>query len=414
MSGRIWRIVLSLACIGMLMRGAIAAPDHAAIERQFQAWLANDLWPEARAAGVSKATFDKAFERVALDWKAPELQPPGEPVKPPTIEWQAEFRSPAAYFGEAGLKSLTRQGKSQLARWPTTLAAIVKRYGVPADILVAIWGRETVYGTYKLPEPAIPALATQAFMGRRSDLFRRELIAALQILDHGDITAAGMRSSWAGGLGQPQFLPSLYLRYAVDFDGDGHRDIWGSVPDTLASIANFLAREGWVRDAGWGFEASVPSAVSCALEGPDQGKTMAEWAAMGVRQVDGRPLPSDSNHPAFLLMPAGRYGPSFIVSENFYVVKQYNVSDLYALYVGHLADRFADDRPLSASWKTLGKLMRGQVKALQDKLIAQGFDVGGADGLVGYKTRIAIGKWQARKGLPETCMPDSATLASLL
>ncbi len=398
----------------MVVSTAMAAPDKVAVEREFQTWLTGDLWPQARAAGVSKATFDKAFEGVSLDWTLPELQPPGEPVKPPTIEWQAEFRSPAAYFTESGLNTLAKQGKSRLAQWRRTLDAIVKRYGVPADILVAIWGKESAYGTFRLPEPAIRVLATQAFMGRRGDLFRTQLLAALEILDRGDITADGMRSSWAGGLGQPQFLPSLYLRYAVDFDNDGRRDIWNSAPDTLASIANLLASEGWARGLGWGFEATVPPHVSCALEGPDQGKATAEWAAMGVRRADGTALPTDKNNRAFLLMPAGRFGPAFIVTQNFYVIKQYNNSDLYALYVGHLADRFSDNKPLAGAWKAVGKLTRGDIKALQDKLIAEGFDVGGADGLVGYKTRIAIGQWQGQHGLPQTCMPDNVTIAALL
>jgi len=403
-----------LAAALILSTGAVAAaPDRAAVERQFASWLAADLWPQAKAAGVSRTVFDRALAGVTLDWTLPELQPPGTPVKPPVIEWQAEFRNPADYFGEAGLESLTRAGRNKLAAWRKSLAAIAARYGVPAEILVAIWGRETAYGAAALPEPAIRALATQAFMSRRKDLFRGELIAALRIVQNGDIAPERMMSSWAGGLGQPQFEPSQFLTYAVDFDGDGHRDIWNSVPDALASIANFLAKQGWRRGLGWGFEASVPAAVSCALEGPDQGKPMAEWARLGVRRVDGRPLPSAGNRPVFLLMPAGRLGPAFIATANFYVLKQYNNSDLYALYVGHLADRFADDRPLQGPWAAIGHFSRGDIKALQDRLVAQGYEVGGADGLVGYQTRIAIGRWQERHGLPATCMPDAALMARL-
>ena len=404
---------LVFAAILLAQPALAAAQDRAAVERQFQAWLADDLWPAAEAAGVGRATFERAFAGVALDWSLPELQPPGVPVEEHPIEWQAEFRSPAAYFDENGLRILARQGRERLARWRETLDAIEARYGVPAEIVVAIWGKETVFGDYKLPEPAIPTLATQAFMGRRSALFRQELIAALKILDNGDITLERMRSSWAGGLGQPQFQPRLYLVYAVDFDGDGHRDIWDSVPDTLASIANFLANEGWQRGLGWAFEVDLPPGVSCALEGPDQARPLTEWTRLGVRRAGGQALPNDGGHDASLMMPAGRHGPAFIATDNFQVIKQYNRSDLYALYVGHLAHRFGDDRPFRAAWSSVGHLSRGDVRAIQEMLTAAGHDTGGADGLVGYRTRVAIGRWQEANGLLATCLPEEAMVSRI-
>ncbi|MEX0853077.1 MAG: lytic murein transglycosylase [Bauldia sp.] len=406
-------MVALIAAVLPSVPAAAETLDRREVERSFQAWIATDAWPLATAAGVARTTFDRAFKGVTLDWNLPELQPPGQPIKEHEIEWQTEFRSPAPYFGEAGLKTLARQGRSRLAKWRKTLDAVEARYGVPAEILVAIWGKESGFGEVKLPEPAIRALATQAFMGRRGAFYRKELIAALQILENGDISPEGMRSSWAGGLGQPQFLPSLYLVYAVDFDGDGHRDIWDSVPDTLASIANFLANEGWRRGEGWAFEATLPANVSCALEGPERGRPLAEWARLGLTRADGGALPSRGDDAAFLLMPAGRLGPAFMVTGNFYVLKQYNRSDLYALYVGHLADRFGEDRPFRGTWTSVGGISRGDVRRLQERLVAEGHDVGGTDGLVGSKTRVAVGMWQAERSLPVTCLPDTRLIRGL-
>src|SRR5690606_1302359 len=244
--------------------------------------------------------------------------------------------------------------------------------------------------------------------------FRRELVAALQIVEAGHITPERMKSSWAGAMGQPQFLPSMFLDYAVDHDGDGRRDIWGSVPDALASIANHLARHGWQAGRDWGFEVDVPASVSCALEGPDRGKPIGEWASLGIARVAGRTWPeAELAREGFLLMPAGRHGPAFIATANFYVLKSYNESDLYALYIGNLADRFSTDRPFVAPWGKVGRFNRGDVRRMQERLQAMGHDVGGVDGLVGYKTRRSIGAWQTKAGLAQTCFPDTDLIRRL-
>jgi lytic murein transglycosylase len=385
---------------------AAAAVDRAAIERQFQGWVTATVWPEARTAKVSRATFDRAFDGVTLDWTMPDLIPPGTEAKPPTVEWQREFGSPGAYFGEKNLNALAAAGRAKLAQWKDTLARIEQQYGVPRAILLAIWAKETGYGAAAMPKPAIRALATEAFMGRRADFFRGELIAALVILQNGDVASAAMRSSLAGALGQPQFMPSQFLKYAADGDGDGKRDIWTSAPDTLASIARFLSSEGWQAGRGWGLEAKVPAGVACSLEGPEQFQPMSAWAKLGITQVDGKPLPR-GDRSAGLLMPAGRFGPAFIVTPNFYVLKRYNNSDLYALYIGNLADRIAGGgAAFLAPWGKVGGFDRGEVKAMQDALVREGYDVGNADGLVGFKTRIAIGLWQAKHGEAQTCFPD--------
>lgn len=235
------------------------------------------------------------------------------------------------------------------------------------------------------------------------------MLAALSIVEKGLAARGAMKSSWAGALGQPQFLPSSFLKHAVDGDGDGRADIWTSAPDTLASIASYLKDYGWVPGRDWGYEVTVPDAISCALEGPDQGKTVKEWSALGIARVGGKAFPQDeAGKPGFLLMPAGREGPAFIVTPNFYVLKQYNMSDLYALFIGHSADRIAgSDKPFSASWGKVGGLYRSDVAALQRSLEAKGYDVGSADGLPGFKTRRSIGIWQAENGRAATCFPDT-------
>jgi len=393
---------------------AHAAVDRRATERAFQAWLADTIWPEAEAAGVSRRTFDAALGDVTLDWDLPELAPPGAPPPPHTTEVQAEFRSPGAYFNQDNLNAQVAAGRKLIAQYGKTLDAIERQYGVPRGILLAIWARESSFGRAAIPHAAMRTLATHAFMSRRKEFFRPELIAALQIVQSGEVPLARMKSSWAGALGQPQFLPSYYLKYAVDADGDGKRDIWESPPDVLASIANFLRNEGWDPERSWGIEATVPDAVACHFEGPEQGRGMAEWQAAGVRQVDGRDLPRFAqNRTAYLLMPAGRLGPAFIVSGNFYVIKEYNFSDLYALYVAHLADRFSDNRPFAANWGKVGGFSRADVAAMQRQFEAAGHDVGGSDGLVGFKTRVTVGRWQAERGQRITCMPDAAMVQSI-
>jgi lytic murein transglycosylase len=405
-------LLLTIIALAVAPAGASAAVDRKGLERAFGAWTENEIWPEAKAAGVSRGTFEAAFSGVTIDWEMPELQPPGAPPDKPQPEHQAEFGSPGAYFNERRLDNQVAAGRARIAKWQTTLSAIEARYGVPAGILVGIWARESSFGEASIPHPAIQTLATHAYVGRRPDFFRKELIAALVILENGDVSPEKMKSSWAGALGQPQFLPSHYLKYAVDFDGDGKRDIWNSVPDSLASIAHFLREAGWNPERGWGLEAAVPANVSCALEGPEQGKPYEDWMALGVTQIDGRPLPAKDRRISYLLMPAGRFGPAFMVSENFYVLKEYNYSDLYALYVGHLADRLKDNSGFRAPWGKVGGFTRADVRKMQLAFEADGYDVGGADGLVGFKTRVAVGTWQTKAGQQATCFPDKQTVMS--
>lgn len=392
------------------------APVHAQdVDAQFRAWLQNDLWPEAKANGVSKKTFDAAFAGVTPNLKLPDLVLPGQKAETPKKQHQAEFGSPGNYFAEKTVGAVTAGGRARAGRHARTLAAIEKQYGVPAGVVLAIWGRESGFGAAKIPYDAFEVLGTKAFLATRKDMFRKEVIAGLVMLEKGKVTRQTMKSSWAGALGQPQFLPTSFLDHAVDFDGDGVADIWKSTPDTLASIANYLTHYGWVKGRDWGFEVTVPKSISCALEGPDQGKRISEWASLGVKRVSGKPFPQNElKAEGYLLMPAGRSGPAFVVTPNFYVLKEYNESDLYALFVGHSADRIAaGDRQFAGKWGKVGGLYRSDIAAMQRGLEKLGYDVGGADGLPGFKTRRSIGDWQARNGLAATCFPDTAIVKAL-
>lgn len=391
---------------------AQSKPD---VERQFQRWIAGDLSADARKAGISARTINAAFQGVTLNWSLPDLVPPGS--KPPKNQdqSQAEFSSPGAYFSEKRLQGLAATGRGLASTHAATLKRIEATYGVPGEIVVAIWGRESGFGRAKLPYSAIEVLATKAFMSTRKEMFREELIAALTMIERGDVKASTMKGSWAGALGQPQFMPTSYLKYAVDFDGDGHPDIWNSVPDSLASIAHYLQQEGWLKGRDWGFEVSIPANVSCAQEGPDLAKPISAWAATGITRISGKAFPpSELKAPGMMLLPAGRFGPEFIVTPNFYVLKEYNNSDLYALFIGNLADRIAYGAgPFQSAWGDVGRMLRSDVLAMQKTLVAKGYDVGNVDGLPGFKTRRSLGDWQAKAAIASTCYPDASLKARL-
>ncbi|MGR3496215.1 lytic murein transglycosylase [Citreimonas sp.] len=403
----------------ILAFAATAAPapaqDRAAVERQFRAWLQDEILPQARRLGVSPQTFDAAFADVSLNWDLPDLVPPGTEAQVPQRQRQAEFGAPGRYFNRGSVDGATRVGRQMAGRHAATLASVERQTGVPGHIVLGIWGRESGYGQVSIPHDAFEVLGTKAFMSTRSDYFTAELLAALRIAEAGHAPPGAMRSSWAGALGQPQFMPSSFLDYAADGDGDGRADIWRSEADTIASIGNYLARHGWVAGRDWGFEVRVPPSVSCTLEGPDQARPIADWAAMGIERVSGRPFPDhELRGPGSLLMPAGRFGPAFIVTPNFYVLKDYNMSDLYALFVGHVGDRIAYGvGDFSANWDEVGGLYRSDVAQMQRALQAMGHDVGGADGLAGFKTRRSIGRWQEARGAAATCFPEASMKAAL-
>ncbi|WP_170559486.1 lytic murein transglycosylase [Ruegeria atlantica] len=391
------------------------AQDRAAVEKQFQSWLQETVWPRARAKGVSRRTMQQAFDGVTLNWKLPDLVPPGQPTKTPKDQKQAEFGSPGRYFSAGSVQGATSVGRQMARRHAATLSRVEAETGVPARIILAIWGRESGYGQVPIRHNAFQVLGTKGFMSTRADYFTKELIAALQIAEAGDAPPGVMKSSWAGALGQPQFMPSNFLTYATDGNADGNADIWTSAEDTIASIGNYLAKHGWQTGRDWGFEVTVPDSISCALEGPDQGRPIRDWNGMGIERVSGKPFPNhELSGEGYLMMPAGRNGPAFVVTPNFYVLKEYNKSDLYALFVGHVGDRIQYGvGDFSGRWGRIDAMYRSDIAAMQRRLEQQGHDVGGADGLPGFKTRRSIGRWQLANDLSPTCFPNARLKTAL-
>lgn len=409
-------MIRTLLCLLLLVTsGQVVAQDRGAIERQFQNWLKETILPQARSVGVSQRTFNAAFSGVTLNWDLPDLVPPGTKPKVPKRQRQAEFSSPGKYFRRGSIDGATSVGRQMASRHAKILATVERQTGVPGRIILAIWGRESGYGRASIPHNVFKVLGTKAFMSTRAPYFTRELIAALQIAEAGHAPERTMKSSWAGALGQPQFMPSSFLKYAADGNGDGRADIWNSEADTIASIGTYLALHGWVGGRDWGFEVDLPRSVSCTLEGPDQGRSIAAWEAMGIKRVSGRPFPDhEKRGEGYLLLPAGRNGPAFIATPNFFVLKEYNKSDLYALFVGHVGDRIQYGvGDFAARWGTVGGLLRSDVATMQRALESKGHDVGGADGLAGFKTRRSIGRWQEATGQASTCFPEANMKAAL-
>lgn len=395
------------------------AAYRSAVEQRYGEWL-EGLRAEALAKGITAETFHNAMKGVKLDWKLPDLDPPelgeGQPQKPKAEDTnrqkqQAEFDRPGRYFPKKGLDYVTRAGREQKARWKDTLKAIEEKYGVGGHVVLAIWGRETAFGRAKIPYYTVEALATQAFMGRRQEKFREELLIALSILQEGHVTRKDMKSSWAGAMGHTQFLPSDFRNYAVDFNGDGKRDIWGTIPDALASTANFLKQNGWQTGKAWGYEVRLPKDFDCTLEGIANKRTIKEWLDLGVtRTFDRKFLPERLTEQVHLVAPAGTYGPAFLVLDNFEVFRSYNKADLYALYVGHVADRILFAGDFEGSWSRVPSFSRNEMRRLQTKLAKEGYDVGKIDGLMGSRTRSAVGQWQKKLGHKVTCYPPRSLL----
>jgi lytic murein transglycosylase len=373
-----------------------------------------ELWPEAEAKGVSRRTFDAAFEGVKLDLTAPDLVLPGK--TPSEVKGQAEFtRTPAQYLKATYLIRLADRGKALLVKHRQALEKIERQLGVPGPVVLAIWGRETAYGAPNHSRHyAVEALATQAFLGRRKELFRNELIWALKLLEDGVRTRETLTSSWAGAMGLTQFMPSEYYTLAYDLDGDGRKDVWGSVPDALASAANQLRAEGWVAGHPWGFEVRLPAAITCDLEGPPNARTVREWARLGVVRAKGQTFPDHVlDAQAFILAPGGVYGPTFLALENFMVIKRYNMSDLYALFVGDLADRIAGAGSFETPWGEVRQLSARGIEELQTRLQAQGYAVSKIDGKAGMNTRALLGAYQKASGLKVDCWPSEALLSHM-
>jgi lytic murein transglycosylase len=371
------------------------------------------FWPEAKAFGITRPVFDRAFAGVAPDLNLPDLVVRGRERQP--VKGQAEFvRPPQAYLDSSYLQRLARQGRELKARYADTLARIQMEIGVAPHVVLAIWGRETAFGHHRPPHDAITALATQAYTGRRPELFREELLYALRMLQTGAVKRQDFRSSWAGAVGLTQFMPSEYFTLAYDLDRDGRKDIW-SPGDALASAANQLKQKGWQSGKTWGFEVELPANVNCAMDGPVGARTIAGWAAMGVRRTGARAFPeADLSEEAFLFTPGGGLGPAFLVMENFMVFKRYNPSDLYALFVGHLADRIAGGGEFLAGWGNIRQLPASRIAEIQRHLKAAGFAISKVDGKIGANTRSQIGQYELRHRLKVACWPTVELLDDMV
>ncbi len=388
------------------------SPTRAASDPAFTQFIAS-LWPEAKAAGVSRATFERETANLEPDYKLPDLILPGRPAT--GAPSQAEFvQVPADYINEASIARLAAEGQKLMAKYRAALDGIEKRFGVPAPIVLAIWGRETDYGRYTLPYDGVRVLATQAYVGRRKDQYRNEFVLALKLINDGEVTRKELRVSWAGATGLTQFLPSEFYQHAVDFDGDGRRDIWHSVPDALASAAEQLVNKGWQKGVRWAYEVTPPANVDCTSGVPEVTKPLGEWLREGFVPVRGRRLSAaEQAQQASLLQPEGIYGPSFLATKNYFVIKEYNFSDLYVLFVGHLADRMVSPLPFATPWSASNQLRTRDVEAMQRGLMRIGLYADKVDGKAGMKTRAALGAYQKKAGLKVDCWPSEALLHSI-
>lgn len=375
----------------------------------FQKFL-QSVWPEAEQQGVSRRTFDTAIAGLEPDYKLPDLEVAGRPKV--DNKGQAEFTKTAAdYISKPYMEKMAAQGSRFFKQHEAALRRIEKTSGVDPYILVAIWGRETAYGTYTLPHDAIRVLATLAYKGRRKDMFRQEFIAALKMLEVG-VPRSDMKSSWAGAVGLTQFMPTEYFKHAADGDGDGKTDLWRSIPDALASAARQLQGKGWVRGEMWGYEVIPGAKANCSLEGPPDARPISEWVAMGYAPAKKKAFTAfELEQVAYLMMPAGAYGPAFLAPENFKVIRLYNTSDLYALFVGHLADRIRGDGDFATPWKSFAQPKTQTVHDLQERLQALGYPMDKIDGKIGSNTRKQIGLYQKANGITIDCWPSDGVLA---
>ena len=388
----------ALALLALLLCVA-AQPARAA--SGFDAFV-QSLWPLASARGVSRATFDAAFAGVTLDTSILKL-----------TRRQAEFVKPVwQYLDSAVSSSRIEAGRAKAGEWAETLAKAQAQYGVDRHVILGVWGLETNFGANGGGRSVIRALATLGFVKYRGTFFRDELITALEILEGGHITPARMQGSWAGAMGQTQFMPSSFRDYAVDFNGDGKRDIWTNVPDALGSTANYLKQHGWLAGEAWGYEVRLPDGYAPAASDQAGYQPFGKWAQRGFARAGGEALPGSGE--AQLLLPAGLRGPAFLVTANFRVIKSYNNSVSYALGVALLGDRIAGKGPLVTPWPRGDlPLNPAQSREMQRALVKLGYDIGEVDGKLGEKAREALRDWQGKHGLPADGYPTARLLEKM-
>ena len=359
-----------------------------------------ELWPDAERRGISRTNYERFAAGLTPDLRIMDL-----------LDGQPEFTKAIwDYLDLLVSDERIARGRELLAQYASTFAAVERAYGVDRFVVAAIWGVESNYGTMGGDRPVLRSTATLACVGRRRDFFREEFLSALEILQRGDIAPERLVGSWAGAFGPTQFMPTSFKRYAVDFDGDGRRDVIGSVPDVIASTANNLKMDGWVSGQTWGYEVTLPEAFDYRRADQPQQLTLRDWEKLGVRRAGGKPFAHPAER-ATLLLPAGARGPAFLMLQNFRVIMKYNPAEAYALAIGHLADRLRGGAPFVHDWPRDERVLTlNERTELQQLLSRRGFDVGNPDGLLGPRTRLAIRNYQASVGL----IPDGFASSRVL
>lgn len=387
---------------GFAAAGLLAAPAASFAADKNQACV-ETLWPAAKAAGVTRATFDVAFQGFTPDPEVVEA-----------ANFQPEYVKPIGeYIDRVVSDKRITTGKQMLIDNKALLDQIEAKYGVDRHIIVAIWGVESNYGTQPGDKNIIRSLGTLYCTGTKAKFAKPQIVTALKILQHGDINLQGMNGSWAGAMGHTQFIPTTYTRFAIDQDGDGKRDIWDNIPDALGSTASYLRASKWQPGQTWGYEVSVPKGIDPKKVSPSTMKALGDWQKLGFLRVNGEPFPRPGDK-ATLFAPEGARGPSFLVLNNFRSILHYNTATSYALGVGHLADRLAGGGPFVHPWPTdETHLSLDQRTELQQLLIAKGLLVGDADGVIGPATLEAVKTYQRSKGLPVDGFPSLTILKDL-
>jgi membrane-bound lytic murein transglycosylase B len=359
------------------------------------------LWPDAARRNVSRETFDTYTRELTPDLRIMDL-----------MDAQPEFTK--AFWEYLDLlvnDGRIKRGQEILAQYRPIFDAMEKTYGVDRNIVTAIWGIESNFGTSGGDRPVVRSTATLACIGRRQDFFRNEFLATLEILDRGDVNPDRLKGSWAGAFGPTQFMPTSFKRYAVDFDGDGRRDVVDSPADLIGSTANNLKTDGWIPGQTWGYEVVLPAGFDFLLADSTKPMTMREWEKRGVLRVGGKPYPRPTDR-AYLLVPAGAGGPAFLMLNNFRVLMKYNPAEAYALAIGHLADRMRGEAPFVTAWPRHERVLSSAERyELQGHLVRRGFDIGGEpNGRINAKSRSAIKGFQVSQGV----VPDGFASAGLL
>jgi membrane-bound lytic murein transglycosylase B len=401
---------IKYVCASLFMALSVWTPQHAWAEEpstpivkpSFEDWLSIVL-DQAKGRGLTSKTVQTALSNVTPNPRVVELD-----------RQQPEFTQTFwAYLDGRVSSNRIERGRKLLAQNKTLLAGIEKKYGVQGRFLVAFWGLETNFGQFLGGFPVIESLATLAYDDRRSEFFRAELFDALKILEQDHVDLENMVGSWAGAMGQPQFMPSTFSRYAIDEDGDGRKDIWASLPDVFGSASNYLSGLGWDNTYTWGREVRLPADFNLDLAALRTKKPLPSWQDLGVHRIDGRALPN-ADIQASVILPAGHKGPAFLVYDNFEAILNWNRSLLYAISVGHLADRLIGLGPLKSPRREERPLSRDQVTELQERLNALGYDAGEPDGQAGPRTRAAVRAFQKATELPADGYTDKPVYEAVI